>query len=160
MGLPQKLGLLIGRNYIIVRIQKYPFWNKMAKNNKKLRVLVVDDNEASLKTTGWTMELLGHEVRTEKEGRAAIKTAEAFKPDVVMLDISLRDMSGYDVCRDLKKNPELADTLFIAQTGWNMDEHRVKSEEAGFNYHLVKPVDIGQLEKLLNSSTALKSRQN
>jgi len=120
------------------------------------RVLVVDDNEPSAKTMGWTMELMGYEGRLAKDGPSAIEIARSFCPDVVLLDIGLPGMNGYELCELMHKEPSLKDTIFIAQTGWGQEEHIRRSKEAGFNYHLVKPVNMNDLKKILQSSSLIK----
>jgi PAS domain S-box-containing protein len=118
---------------------------------KGLRVLVVDDNEASAKTMGWTMELLGHGVQLAHNGPDAITLGASYKPHIVLLDIGLPGMSGYDVCEQMRRMPEFARTVFVAQTGWGQEQHRQRSKEAGFHHHLVKPVDMAMLQQLLDS---------
>lgn len=113
------------------------------------RVLVVDDNVASAKTLGWTLELIGHEITLAHDAEAALATAKTFKPNVILLDIGLPGMNGYELCRRLRENPDTKDTIIIAQTGWGQKEHRQRSQEAGFNHHLVKPVDMSTLRELL-----------
>lgn len=114
-------------------------------------VLVVDDNEASAQTLGWMMEGLGHQVKLATSGREALKAAQSFHPDVVLLDIGLPEMDGYDVCREMRRMPALKNTVIIAQTGWGQPEEKKRAEEAGFDHHLVKPIDLGALQKVLNS---------
>ena len=114
------------------------------------RILVVDDNEACAMTMMWTMEGLGHISQMAFDGKTAIKKAKLFKPDVVLLDIGLPDMNGYEICQAMRREPELCNTIFIAQTGWAQKEHRIRSKEAGFDHHLVKPVDITALKKILS----------
>ena len=116
---------------------------------KKLRVLVVDDNDASAKTTGWTVELLGYDVKVETDPFEAIKTAAIYLPDAVLLDIGLPRLNGYEVCKEMRKNKDLKNTVFIAQTGWGDDEHKEKTKEAGFSHHLVKPVDFDKWKEVL-----------
>jgi signal transduction histidine kinase/DNA-binding response OmpR family regulator len=116
---------------------------------KTLRVLVVDDNEASAKTMGWMMEMLGHQVRLAHDGPTAITLANSYKPDVVLLDIGLPGMNGYEVCMALKQEPSCQNTIFIAQTGWGQKEHRDRSRQAGFDHHLVKPVDLETLKDIV-----------
>ncbi len=116
---------------------------------KQMRVLVVDDSVASAKTMGWALELMGYDVHIAHEGAGAQADALAFKPHVILMDLSLPGMSGYELCKLMKKEPSLSETLFIAQTGWNEPGHRRQSEEAGFAHHLVKPVDMVRLERLL-----------
>ena len=113
------------------------------------RVMVVDDNISSAKTMGWTMELLGNEVQLAHDGPSAIALAKEYKPEMVLLDIGLPGMNGYDVCRILREIPDLSQTIFVAQTGWGQEEHRRRSREAGFDHHLVKPVDMEALQKIL-----------
>lgn len=113
------------------------------------RVLIVDDNEASAKTLGWTLEMLGHESRLAHEGKKAIEVAKDYVPDIILLDIGLPGMNGYEVCRAIRQEPKLRDAVIIAQTGWGQKEHLKLSQEAGFNYHLVKPIRIETLEGIL-----------
>jgi PAS domain S-box-containing protein len=114
-----------------------------------LKVMVVDDNRDSAQTMGWTMELLGCEARVLTNAADAIAAAKDYLPDVVLLDIGMPGMSGYDLCRHLRAQPGLENTMFIAQTGWGQAEHRQKSKEAGFHHHLVKPIDMKELGALL-----------
>jgi CheY-like chemotaxis protein len=114
-----------------------------------LRVLVVDDNEASAKTLGWMLELSGHEIRLAHDGKSALEIARNYKPSVVLLDIGLPGMNGYEVCKTMKLEPSLKDTVYIAQTGWSQEEHIQRSKEAGFNHHLIKPIDMKELQDLL-----------
>jgi len=116
---------------------------------KSYRILIVDDNEASAKTLGWTLEMLGHDIRLAHESFKAIEIAKSYKPDIVMLDIGLPGMNGYEVCEALRKLPSLEACVIIAQTGWGQKEHMQRSQEAGFDYHLVKPIRIEVLEGIL-----------
>jgi CheY-like chemotaxis protein/anti-sigma regulatory factor (Ser/Thr protein kinase) len=117
----------------------------------KFRVLVVDDNEASAKTLGWTLEMLGHDPHLAHEGQQALELARTLRPDVVLLDIGLPGMNGYEVCRALRNEPLLHGLTIIAQTGWGQKEHLKRSEEAGFDHHMVKPINMDALEKILGS---------
>ena len=98
----------------------------------------------------WTMEGMGHISQMALDGKTAIKKAKIFKPDVVLLDIGLPDMNGYEICQAMRREPALCNTIFIAQTGWAQKEHRIRSKEAGFDHHLVKPVDITALKNILS----------
>lgn len=120
-------------------------------SQQPLNILIVDDNEASAKTLGWMMELLEHNVKLAHDGADAIETAKSFVPDVVLLDIGLPGMNGYEVCSAMRLLPCLESAVFIAQTGWGQNEHRQRSKEAGFHYHLVKPIDMDELQKLIES---------
>jgi CheY-like chemotaxis protein len=114
-----------------------------------LRVLIVDDNEDSAQTLGWMLELMGHEAIIAHKGVDAIALAPKILPHLILLDIGLPGMSGFDVCRTLRPLPGLEKTMFVAQTGWGQDEHRRMSREAGFHHHLVKPIDMKMLQGVL-----------
>ena len=114
-----------------------------------LRILVVEDNEALAQTTGWMVEMLGHGYRLAGNGKDALTLAAEYRPDVVMMDIGLPGMNGYDLCAAMRAEPHLKDTVFIAQTGWGQDEHRQRAKEAGFHHHMVKPIYLESMEQLL-----------
>ena len=116
-----------------------------------LRMLVVDDNEATTKTFGWMLEALGHDVRLANDGPSAIAIAQSYLPHVIILDISLPGMSGYEVCQILRIEPGLEKSVLVAQTGWGQPEHRERSREAGFHHHLVKPVTLDRMQALIAS---------
>ncbi len=113
------------------------------------RILVVDDNEDSAVTLAMLLQLRGNDIRTAHDGVEALAIADAFHPDTVLLDIGLPRLNGYDVARRIRQQPWGQDVLLIALTGWGNDEDRRLSQEAGFNFHIVKPVDLAALEKLL-----------
>lgn len=114
-----------------------------------LRVLVVDDNQASADTLHWTIELFGDSVKSCNDGKTALKLAVEFRPDVVLLDIGMPGMDGLQVCEALRAMPELKHVKIIAQTGWGDEQMRLKTASAGFDLHLVKPVDPHVLEDML-----------
>lgn len=116
-----------------------------------MRVMIVEDNDALAQTTGWLVEMLGYEYRLARSGPEAIAAVGTYKPDVMMLDIGLPGMNGYDLCRALRQDPALKTTVFIAQTGWGQDEHRQMAREAGFHHHMVKPLSFDALESLLGT---------
>ena len=116
---------------------------------KHLRVLVVDDNEPSAMTLAWAMELCGHEVKTCFDGSSAIRVAADFHPELVLLDIGMPVMDGYEVCRRLRADPTLCGTRVVAQTGWGDPETRRRTREAGFDDHLTKPLDLNALMHML-----------
>lgn len=115
------------------------------------RILLVDDNEDSATILGKLLELQGHTVEVVFDGPAALEAMPSFKPEIVLLDIGLPGMSGYDVARRIREAPESRDVVLIAQTGWGQKEDRERSREAGFDHHLVKPIDPNTLQKLLAS---------
>jgi len=122
----------------------------------KLRVLVVDDNADASETLTMLLGLWGHDVRTAADGPAAVETAAAHRPDVVLLDISLPGMNGYEVAERLRANPELAQTILVAMTGYGQAEDKKQTLRAGFTLHLVKPVEPDMLQKLLSDLGAAR----
>ena len=97
------------------------------------------------------LEILGHEIRTAEDGQQAVNAASEFAPEVVFLDIGMPKLNGYEACRRIRELPKGAAPFVIALTGWGHDDDRRQSREAGFDHHLVKPVDPAELEKLLDT---------
>lgn len=116
-----------------------------------LRILVVDDNEALNETLCLMLDILGHRATAARTGAQAVARARAQAPDVVLMDISLPDQSGFDACRTLRALPALARTCFIAHSGHNDRERIAAAYAAGFQDYLVKPVSLDTLERLLAS---------
>lgn len=113
------------------------------------RILVVDDNEASALTLSWALELSGFDVKASFDGPTALTIAAQFHPDIVLLDIGMPHMDGYEVCRRLRQLPSLDGIYIIAQTGWGDAEVRQMTHAAGFDDHLTKPLDLmAIIEKL------------
>jgi CheY-like chemotaxis protein/two-component sensor histidine kinase len=115
----------------------------------KQRILIVDDNRDSAISLGMMLSLMGNEIRTAHDGLEGLEAAEAFQPDVMVLDIGLPKLNGYEVCRRIRKQPWGKRMVVVALTGWGQEEDMRRSNEAGFNHHMVKPVDPAALEKLL-----------
>ena len=115
------------------------------------RVLVVDDSRDGADSLRLLLELLGAEVRVEYDGPAALDAFGAYQPEVVLLDIGMPGMDGFEVARRLRQRPESQDVTLIALTGWGQEKDRRNSEAAGFDHHLVKPVDIDALQGLLTA---------
>lgn len=113
------------------------------------RILIVDDNEDSAWTMATLQSMRGHETRTAFTGPDAVAAAAEFLPDVVLLDIGLPGMDGYEVARQLRAMPALAGTFVVAMTGYGRDEDRALTEAAGFDRHMVKPVDLELLRQWL-----------
>jgi CheY-like chemotaxis protein len=113
------------------------------------RILVVDDNRDSARSLAMLLKLTGHETHTAYDGLEAVEAAEKFHPDVILLDIGLPKLNGYQACRCIREQPWSNGMVLVALTGWGQEEDRQKSKEAGFNGHLVKPVDYAALMKLL-----------
>jgi PAS domain S-box-containing protein len=114
------------------------------------RVLVADDSVDSAESLALLLTLQGYEVRTAHEGGEALKVASQFSPDVVLLDIGMPVMNGYDVAMKIREQPWGKNMLLIAQTGWGEDRDRHRSKEAGFDAHLTKPLDYTELAKILS----------
>ncbi len=112
------------------------------------RVLVVDDNTDAADSLASLLELTGHETRVAYDGLEALQAAAAFKPDVALLDIGLPKLSGYEVARRIREQRWSKGMVLVALTGWGQDHDRQKSKEAGFDEHLIKPVDPAALMRL------------
>jgi CheY-like chemotaxis protein len=132
-----------------------PEAEKAAANS--IRILVVDDNESAARTMGWMLEAMGYQSAVAHDGPSAIAKAAGFKPHIVLLDIGLPGMNGYDVCRAMRADPLYKDTAFIAQTGWGQQEHLDRSAEAGFAAHLVKPIEMAKLQAALEKYAPRKA---
>jgi CheY-like chemotaxis protein len=117
----------------------------------KRRLLIVDDLKDNADSLAVLMELKGHEVHTAYDGEEAIAAAQQFKPDVVLLDIGMPKMNGYEACRSLREQSWGKGMFLIAVTGWGQEDDFRRTEEAGFDHHMVKPVDPAELLKLLAS---------
>jgi signal transduction histidine kinase/ActR/RegA family two-component response regulator len=115
----------------------------------KRRILVVDDNRDSATSLGMMLSLMGNETRTAHDGIEAVEMAAAFRPNVMLLDIGLPKLNGYDACRRIREQPWGKVMVIVALTGWGQEEDKRRSSEAGFNQHMVKPVDPAALETLL-----------
>jgi two-component system, OmpR family, response regulator len=118
------------------------------------RVLLVDDNTDSSEPLSLLLRAKGHETRIAVEGEEAIGMADEFLPDCVVLDLGLPGIDGYEVARRLRERPYGAKVTLVALTGWAGKEVRVKAAAAGFDYHLVKPVDLEELERIVTAERA------
>jgi signal transduction histidine kinase len=116
------------------------------------RILIVDDNEDVAETFGRLLRMRGNDVRTAADGLAAVEVAADFRPHVMLLDIGLPRLNGYDAARRIREQPWGRSMLLIAMTGWGQEADRQRSRQAGFDHHLVKPVDHDVLERLLTGS--------
>lgn len=113
------------------------------------RVLVVDDNQDAAITLAMVIRLFGHEVHTVHDGQAAVEASAQLQPDVILLDIGLPKLNGYEACRYIREQAQGSRIKMIALTGWGQEEDKRKADEAGFDYHFTKPVNIGSLRELL-----------
>jgi CheY-like chemotaxis protein len=113
------------------------------------RILVVDDNRDAASSLAMLLDVLGHTTRVAHDGLEAVHTAEEFSPDVIFLDIGLPGMNGYDVCRCIRRKMPGHKMFIAALTGWGQEDDRAKSRDAGFDTHVVKPIDGRTLTGLL-----------
>jgi CheY-like chemotaxis protein len=113
------------------------------------RILVVDDNRDAAESLAKLLKTYGNATRTAFDGPEALNVAAEFLPHIVLLDIGLPHLSGYDTARRIREQPWGRDVVLVALTGWGKDEDRQRSREAGFNAHMVKPVQFDELTALL-----------
>lgn len=118
------------------------------------RIMVVDDNADAVDSLAVLLGLEGHDVRVARDGPSAVELAREFVPEVALLDIGLPGMSGFDVARALRADERTARCVLIALTGWGQDADRKRSHDAGFDHHLVKPLDIEMLNRVLKRLNA------
>jgi CheY-like chemotaxis protein len=121
------------------------------------KVVVADDNRDALISLAKLLTIQGNEVRTADDGQEAVDVTEAFRPDVVLLDIGMPGLNGYEAARRIREQPWGEDMMLVALTGWGQEEDKRRSQEAGFDYHLVKPVDLDEIEALLGAVAAKKT---
>jgi CheY-like chemotaxis protein len=113
------------------------------------RILVADDNNDALESLATLLQLSGHEVYTAANGAVALESAEQHRPEVALLDIGMPKLDGYEVARRIRAQPWGQRITLVALTGWGQDSDRRRSQEAGFDSHLVKPLDLDKLTELL-----------
>jgi two-component system CheB/CheR fusion protein len=113
------------------------------------RVLVVDDNVDAADMLAMMLQMFGHEVQAAYSGESALEKAVGYQPEFVLLDIGLPDIDGYEVALRLRRQPQTKDVTLIAMTGYGQDSDRQRSKAAGFDHHLVKPVEPQKLQELL-----------
>ncbi|WP_254508733.1 hybrid sensor histidine kinase/response regulator [Anatilimnocola floriformis] len=127
-----------------------------ASHAKALRILIVDDNRDAASSLAMLLKITGNTLQLAHDGEEAVQVAEAFRPQLILLDIGLPKMNGYEVARIIRKQPWGRDIKLVALTGWGQEEDRLKSAEAGFDVHLVKPADYEVLKKLLAETAEAK----
>ncbi len=120
----------------------------------RLRVLIADDNQDAATSLAMLLDMLGHETRVVFDGESAVKTALEYRPQVLLIDIGMPKLNGYEVARRLGVEPCMAESLLIALTGWGQDSDRQRALDAGFQRHLVKPVSLETLMSTLASKEA------
>ena len=151
-------GLGCGSEFVVTlpllaRRAPHPLSSAQApKAFRAKRVLVVDDNVDAAQSLAELLALKGHETRAVTASKAALELAPAFAPQVVLLDIGLPDIDGFEVARMLRQLPPTRHSLLVAVTGYGRPEDRRASSAAGFDHHLIKPVSLRQIEELMDSS--------
>jgi CheY-like chemotaxis protein len=115
----------------------------------KRRVLIVDDNESAAHVLGMLLKALGNDVQTAFDAARAIELAEQFHPDVVLLDLGMPKMNGYEAARHIRSQPWGKTMVLAALTGWGQEDDKRRTREAGFDHHFVKPIDPATLQKFL-----------
>jgi CheY-like chemotaxis protein len=115
----------------------------------KRRILVVDDHRDSARSMAILLKLSGNDVRMAHDGVEAVETAQVFRPEVILMDVGMPQLDGYEATRQIREQPWGQTMTIIALTGWGQEGDKVHSREAGCNAHLVKPVNFSELEKLL-----------
>ena len=121
-------------------------------SNSSRRILIVDDNQDAADSLAILLQLSGNDTRTAYDGQQAVDLAGVFRPDVLLLDIGLPKLNGYEVCRRIRRQSWGKNIVLIAVTGWGQNEDRQRSQEAGFDHHMVKPVDPQNLIKMLSAT--------
>ena len=130
---------------------------QVAPPKSQLRILVADDNKDVTESLVILLEIMGNEVRTARDGEDAMQMVASYRPDVVMLDIGMPKLDGYEVARRIREQPWGSDMVLIAFTGWGRESDRQRAEDVGFDHHVVKPVDPQVLMQLLSSLTKEKA---
>ena len=115
------------------------------------RILVLDDNRDAADTLAMMLELLGHDVRRLYDPFEALEEVERFDPDLVFLDIGMPNLSGYELARRLRALPRGDERVLVAVTGWGQPDDKQRAHTAGFDRHLVKPIDPDEVDRLLDS---------
>ena len=128
------------------------------REDRQLKVLVVDDSVDSAESMAIILEMSGHSVRKAHNGPDALRAASEYRPDVVLMDIGMPGMSGHEVAQKLRETPAMREVILIAMTGYGRQVDREQSRAAGFDHHLVKPLDFDKLNEVLIASTASRRR--
>jgi CheY-like chemotaxis protein len=138
------------------RGQSVPKEPTQMSGGKPMHVLIVDDNEDTTETAALLFGAWDHEIRVAQTGPEALQIASDFEPEVILMDIGLPEMEGYEVARRLRQAPRFKDTLMIAVSGYGRNTDQQLSREAGFDEHLIKPVNLERLNRLLSEKVGLK----
>jgi CheY-like chemotaxis protein len=115
------------------------------------RIVVADDNEDSAQSFAMLLSFSGHEVRIAHDGAEALDAVRDFRPDFVFLDIGMPRLSGYEVAEAVRAEPWGREVRLIAVTGWGQPDDKLRAQSAGFDQHLLKPIDPAEVDRLLDS---------
>jgi two-component system CheB/CheR fusion protein len=126
-----------------------------AQHSRDVRILVVDDNRDAAEGVAMLLEVFGHRVSVAADGPAALESARKDVPAIMLIDIGLPGMDGYEVARRVRELPELSGVVLVALTGYGLDEDRRRARAAGFEHHLTKPVAPAVLRALIASISAV-----
>src|SRR5262249_14637266 len=123
------------------------------------RILIADDNKDVASSLEVMLKIMGHEVRTANYGTEAVEIAREFHPDLILLDIGMPGLNGYDACTRIREQrwSRMHKMIIVALTGWGQEETRQKSEMAGFDHYFVKPIDPSALKGLLKKLQSPKA---
>ena len=122
-----------------------------------LKVLVADDNEDAVESAAMVLAMNGNEVKLASDGLEAVEAADRYRPDVVLLDIGMPKLNGFEACRRIRSAPWGKDMLVVAVTGWGQEEDRRRTAEAGFDAHFTKPVDFASVMRLIGQRRAART---
>src|SRR5690349_18769741 len=144
---------VLQRNRRQSSLQSRPGFNAEAQMEQRSprRIVVADDNEDSAESFAMLLSFSGHEVRVAHDGAAALDAVRDFRPDVAFLDIGMPGLTGYEVAQAVRAEPWGRDIKLIAVTGWGQPDDRVRARTAGFDRHLIKPIDPAEVDRLLDA---------
>ncbi|MGE5739386.1 MAG: response regulator [Betaproteobacteria bacterium] len=125
-----------------------------APSTRRVRILVADDNRDAAASLATLLSLDGHEVSVAYDGRAALGSADTFRPDVALLDIGMPNLNGYEVARSIRAEAWGRSMMLVAVTGWGQSEDKRRAHEAGFDHHFTKPLDLVAFSTFLNDALA------
>jgi CheY-like chemotaxis protein len=153
-GLNKGSEFIVRLPIVVEQPSSTPAIHAEAEKPKSLfRVLIADDYRDSADSMSMMLKIMGHETRTVYNGEDAVSAAATFRPDVILLDIGMPKLNGNEACRRIRELPWKRQPMMIAQTGWGQVNDRQRSQDAGFDHHLVKPIDIATLLELFASLT-------
>ena len=148
-----RLPVVVGESGLKTRTEE----DEAAAPKSSLRILIVDDNRDGADSLVMLLRIMGNDTRTAYDGQQGVDVAGEFRPDVMLLDIGLPKLNGYEACRRIREQPWGKGVVLIAVMGWGQEDDLRRSHEAGFDHHMVKPVDPQDLMKLLAGLQQLKA---